>query len=105
MAEEGKDVFAAFVEIGVVFDEAFLGCIDFDGIALDYPVDGGFLVDLVGVGFFGDIGDGDVGIVDDACAIFLASDLLYLIEAILVCLTKQAIAILYFVIGGEGLIV
>lgn len=103
MAEEGKDVFAAFVEIGVVFDEAFFVC--FDGVALDYPVDGGFLVDLVGVGFFGDIGDGDVGIVVDARAIFLASDLLYLVEAILVCRAKQAIAILDFVIGGEGLIV
>lgn len=56
-------MFAAPV-VGVVFDAT--GFVNFDLVAVEEPVEGGLAVDDVVVGVLGDVGDGDVGVVDDA---------------------------------------
>ena len=48
--------------VGVVDDAGVL--VGFDALAFDDPVEGGFAVDDVFVGLEGDVGDGDVGVVD-----------------------------------------
>jgi hypothetical protein len=56
-------VFAAPV-VGVVFDAT--GFVDLDLVAVEEPVEGGLAVDDVVLGALGDVGEGDVGVVDDA---------------------------------------
>ena len=49
--------------VGVVDDAGVL--VGFDALTFDDPVEGGFAVDYVFVGLEGNVGDGDVGVVDE----------------------------------------
>jgi len=49
--------------VGVVDDAGVL--VGFDALAFDDPVEGGFAVDDVFVGLEGNLGDGDIGVVDE----------------------------------------
>ena len=48
--------------VGVIDDAGVL--VSFDALAFDDPVEGGFAIDDVVVGGKGNVGDGDVGVVD-----------------------------------------
>jgi len=65
--------------VGVVDDAGVL--VGFDALAFDDPVEGGFAVDDVVVGLEGDVGDGDVGVVDQGGLVALL-DVFHLLDAV-----------------------